>query len=128
MQAVLFVVLAGVLGDLWHWVSDVFTRIGDIAVYWLVIGLAFKTGESALLGLVWRNILRAAYPKSNLPFKIAWGASQGGTAINALVPAQGGTAAMIGIFRTSIAGSSVAGISSAFVVQALFFTAISIVM
>ena len=78
MQAVLSVVLAGALGDLWHWVSDVFARIGDIAVYWLVIGLAFKTGESALLGLVWRNILRAAYPKSNLPFKIAWGASQGG--------------------------------------------------
>jgi uncharacterized membrane protein YbhN (UPF0104 family) len=128
MQAVLSLVLAGVLGDLWHWVSDVFARIGDIAFYWLVIGLAFKTGESALLGLVWRNILRAAYPKSNLPFKIAWGASQGGTAINAVVPAQGGTAAMIGIFRTSIAGSSVAGISSAFVVQSVFFTVISIVM
>src|SRR6059058_5791691 len=66
MHAVWFVLLAGVFGDIWNWVSGVFARIGDIAVYWLVIGLAFKTGESALLGLVWRNILRAAYPKSNL--------------------------------------------------------------
>ena len=128
MQVVLSIVLAGVLGDLWDWVHGVVARIGDVAVYWLVLGLAFKTGESALLGLVWRNILRAAYPKSLLSFKTAWGASQGGTAINALVPAQGGTAAMIGIFRASIPGSSVAGIGSAFVVQALFFTAISIVM
>jgi uncharacterized membrane protein YbhN (UPF0104 family) len=128
MQAVLLLLLAGALGDLWHWVKGVVARIGDVAVYWLVLGLAFKTCESALLGLVWRNILRAAYPKSLLSFKTAWGASQGGTAINALVPAQGGTAAMIGIFRASIPGSSVAGIASAVVVQALFFTAISIVM
>src|SRR5947207_14897027 len=110
MQAILPVVLAGVLGDLWHWVSDVFARIGEIAVYWLVIGLAFKTGESALLGLVWRNILRAAYPKSPISFKVAWGASQGGTAINALVPAQGGTAVMSGIVRCSIPGRCGAGL------------------
>jgi len=48
-----------------------------------------------------------------LTFKTAWGASQGGTAINAIAPAQAGTAAMIGIFRTSIPGASVAGVTSA---------------
>ena len=41
-----------------------------------------------MIGLAWRNILRAAYPNGNLSFKIAWGASQGGTAINAVLPAQ----------------------------------------
>ena len=70
--------------------------------YWLVLALALKTAESAFIGLGWRNILRAAYPKANLSFKTAWGASQGGTAINAVTPAQAGTATMIGIFRTSI--------------------------
>jgi hypothetical protein len=43
----------------------------------------------------------------------AWGASQGGTAINAVAPAQAGTATMIGIFRSSIPGSSVAGVTAA---------------
>jgi hypothetical protein len=35
---------------------------------------------------------------------------------------------MIGIFRTSIPGSSVAGVASATVVQSLFFTAVSVLM
>jgi hypothetical protein len=35
---------------------------------------------------------------------------------------------MIGLFRSSIPGSSVAGVTSATVVQALFFTAVSVVM
>jgi hypothetical protein len=80
----------------------VFGRIGDVSPYWLLLALALKTGESALIGLGWRNILRAAYPRSALSFRTAWGAAQGGTAINAVTPAQAGTAAMIGIFRTSI--------------------------
>jgi uncharacterized membrane protein YbhN (UPF0104 family) len=117
-----------VLNDLWHWVSGVFERIGEVSVYWLLLALALKTTESAFIGLSWRNILRAAYPGSKLSFKTAWGASQGGTAINAVAPAQAGTAAMIGLFRTSIRGSSVAGVTSATVVQALFFTAVSVLM
>ena len=85
------------LGSVTDWVADVVHRIGDVPVYWLVLALALKTIESALIGLTWRNILRAAYPKADLSFKTAWGASQGGTAINAVAPAQAGTATMIGI-------------------------------
>jgi uncharacterized membrane protein YbhN (UPF0104 family) len=116
------------LDRLWNWVSGVFERIGDVSVYWLVLALALKTAESAFIGLTWRNILRAAYPKSGVSFKTAWGASQGGTAINAVVPAQGGTAAMIGIFRRTVPGSSVAGLGSAVIVQSLFFTAMSVLL
>jgi uncharacterized membrane protein YbhN (UPF0104 family) len=116
------------LGQLWDWVAGVFGRIGDVSVYWLVLALALKTAESAFIAVGWRNILRAAYPGSGLSFKTSWGASQGGTAINAVTPAQAGTAAMIGIFRTSIRGSSVAGITSATVVQSLFFTGVSVVI
>jgi uncharacterized membrane protein YbhN (UPF0104 family) len=114
------------LADLWDWVAGVFARIDDISIYWLLFALALKTAESAFIGVGWRNILRAAYPRSGLTFKTSWGASQGGNAINAVTPAQAGTAAMIGIFRTSIPGSSVAGITSATVIQSLFFTAVSV--
>lgn len=117
-----------VLGSVTDWVADVIHRIGDVPVYWLVLALALKTIESALIGLTWRNILRAAYPKADLSFKTAWGASQGGTAINAVTPAQAGTVTMIGIFRTSIPGSSVGGVAAATVVQALFFTVTSILL
>ena len=112
-------VLANVPGDLWRWIASVAGRIGDVSPYWLALALALKTAESAfktaqtcLVALAWRNILRAAYPASGVSFKVAWGGSQGGTALNAVVPAQGGTAAMVGIFRTSIPGSSVAGLDA----------------
>jgi uncharacterized membrane protein YbhN (UPF0104 family) len=120
--------LANVFGQFWDWVADVFARIGDVSVYWLLLALALKTAESALIGVTWRNILRASYPRSGLSFKTSWGASQGGTAINAVTPAQAGTAAMIGIFRTSIRGSTVAGVTSATVVQSLFFTGLSVLI
>src|SRR5512133_4106146 len=116
------------LAGLWQWTAGVVAQIGDVSAYWLVPALALKTCESALIALSWRNILDAAYPKAKVPFKTAWGASQGGTAINAVTPAQAGTATMIGIFRTSIPGSSVAGITSATVVQSAFFTALSVVI
>jgi uncharacterized membrane protein YbhN (UPF0104 family) len=122
------VVVASVFGDLWDWVAGVFARIGDVSPYWVLIALAVKTCESAFLGLTWRNILRAAYPQSGLSFKTAWGASQGGTAINAIAPAQAGTAAMIGIFRTSIPGASVSGVATATVVQSAFFIVLSALM
>jgi Lysylphosphatidylglycerol synthase TM region len=121
-------VFANVAGDLWDWVVGVFVRIGDVSVYWLVLALALKTAESALIALSWRNILHAAYPRAGLSFKTAWGASQGGSGINAVTPAQAGTAAMIGIFRTNIPGSTVTGVASATVVQWLFFTAASVLM
>jgi uncharacterized membrane protein YbhN (UPF0104 family) len=117
-----------VVADLWSWLGDVVGRIGDLSVYWLLLALALKTAESAFIGLGWRNILRAAYPRSPISFRTAWGASQGGTAINAIAPAQAGTAAMIGIFRTSIEGASVAGVAAATAVQAAFFTALSVLM
>ena len=116
------------LADLWDWLAGVVGHMGDISLYWLVLALTLKTAESALIAVGWRNILRAAYPSSPLSFRIAWGASQGGTAINAVTPAQAGTAAMIGIFRKSIRGSTVAGISSATVVQAAFFTVLSVII
>jgi uncharacterized membrane protein YbhN (UPF0104 family) len=120
--------LATVLGGVWHWVVHVVERMGDISPYWLVLALTLKTGESALIGLVWRNILRASYPKSRVRFKTAWGASQGGTAINAVLPVQGGTAAMIGILRGSVPGSTVSGLAVATVVESLFFAVVSVLM
>jgi uncharacterized membrane protein YbhN (UPF0104 family) len=121
-------VLASLLGDVWHWVAGIVERIADISPYWLALALALKTAESALIGLVWRNILRASYPRSGVTFKTAWGASQGGTAINAVLPAQGGTAAMIGVLRASVPGSTVSGLGVATAVEAIFFTAVSVLM
>jgi len=56
------------------------------------------------------------------------GASQGGTAINAVLPAQGGTAAVIGILRAKVPGSTVSGLTVATVVQSAFFLVVSVLI
>jgi hypothetical protein len=65
------VLLANLLGDLWDWVVGVVRRVADVHVGLLILALALKTAESAFIGLGWRNILRAAYPRSDLSFKTA---------------------------------------------------------
>jgi hypothetical protein len=71
------VLRANVLGDFSDWLVGVVRRIGDVPVGLLLLALALKTAESAFIGVGWRNILRAAYPRSKLSFKTAWGASPG---------------------------------------------------
>ncbi len=115
--------LLTVVVEVWGWASSVPDRVGDMPPTLLALGVALRTAESALLGLVWRNVLRAAYPQSRVAFKAAWGASQGGAAVNAVAPAQAGTAVTIAMLRTAIPESSVAGLASATLVQSLFFTA-----
>ena len=46
---------ANVLGELWGWVTGVFGRVGDVSIYWLLLALALKTAESALIALGWRD-------------------------------------------------------------------------
>ena len=45
---------AAVLGDVWRWIVHVLKGMGDIWPYWLALGQALKTAESALTGLGWR--------------------------------------------------------------------------
>ena len=88
--------------------------------------LALKTAESAFIGLGWRSMPRGV-PAGSAFVQDGVGGIAGGTAINTGAGASE-TVAMIGIFRTSIPGSSVAGLAAACGRQALFFTAVSVMM
>ena len=52
----------------------------------------------------------------------------GGVGLNAILPASAGTVAMLGFFRSSIAGSTVAGLVGATVVENIFFVVVSILV
>ena len=49
ITAVMVPLFANVLGELWGWVTGVFRRVGDVSIYWLLLALALKTAESALI-------------------------------------------------------------------------------
>jgi uncharacterized membrane protein YbhN (UPF0104 family) len=82
------------------------------------------TAQTALVALSWRNVLRVAYPATDIRYREILSYYAGGVGINAVLPASAGTVAMLGLFRVSIEGSTVAGLVGAAVAENLFFVAV----
>jgi uncharacterized membrane protein YbhN (UPF0104 family) len=103
------------------WVREVLDQLGSISLPILLIALTLHTCETLLNALAWRNILRRAYPGSGASFRLVLGAYGGGVGLNAILPAQAGTVAMLGLYRTQIQASTALGLVGAGVVQNVFF-------
>src|SRR5437763_986354 len=110
------------------WLQQLWDTITAVSVPVLVLGLAFQTAQTLFVALAWRNILRAAYPDSGVKYHPIMRYYAGGVGLNAILPASAGTVAMLGFFRSSIAGSTVAGLVGATVVENIFFAAVSILV
>ena len=92
----------------------------------LVLALALHTCEMLLNALAWRNILRRAYPRSDVAYRVVLGGYGGGVALNSFLPAQAGTVAMLGIYRAQIQASTALGLVGAGVVQNAFYVVIGV--
>ncbi len=106
------------------WVREVLGQLGSISLPLLVLALTLHTCETLLNALAWRNILRRAYPGSGASYRLVLGAYGGGIGLNAILPAQAGTVAMLGLYRTRIQASTALGLVGAGVVQNAFFLVI----
>jgi uncharacterized membrane protein YbhN (UPF0104 family) len=103
------------------WAREVFDQLGSISLPILLLALTLHTGETLLNALAWRNILRRAYPESEVSYGLVLGAYGGGVGLNAILPAQAGTVAMLGLYRAQIRGSTAPGLVGAGVAQNAFF-------
>jgi len=103
------------------WVREVLDQLGSISLPILLIALTLHTCETLLNALAWRNILRRAYPESGASFRLVLGAYGGGVGLNAILPAQAGTVAMLGLYRTQIQASTALGLVGAGVAQNIFY-------
>jgi uncharacterized membrane protein YbhN (UPF0104 family) len=110
------------------WLQQLWDTITAVTVPVLVLGLAFQTAQTLFVALAWRNILRAAYPESGVRYRPIMRYYAGGVGLNAILPASAGTVAMLGFFRTSIAGSTVAGLVGATLVENIFFAGMSVLV
>jgi uncharacterized membrane protein YbhN (UPF0104 family) len=110
------------------WLSQLWDTVVSISLPLLILGLALQTTQTLFVALAWRNILRAAYPEGALPYRQVLSYYAGGTGLNSILPASAGTVAMLGLFRTSIEGSTVAGLVGATVAQNVFFAVVMALM
>ena len=103
------------------WLSQLWDTLTSVSLPLLILGLVFQTAQTAFVALAWRNILRESYPDGGVNYRTTLGYYAGGNGLNAILPASAGTVAMLGLFRTSIRGSTVAGLVGATVVENIFF-------
>jgi glycosyltransferase 2 family protein len=68
----------------------------------------------------WRNIIKAAYPKTRVPWRSILGAVFAGVGVNAIIPARGGDAVRVVLAKRSVEGSSYATIASTVILLSLF--------
>jgi len=106
------------------WLDQLWDTLTSVSVPLLILGIVFQTLQTVLVALAWRNILRASYPDGGVTYRNTLGYYAGGNGLNAILPASAGTVAMLGLFRSSIAGSTVAGLVGATAVENIFFAVV----
>ena len=99
------------------WLDQLWDTIKAVSVPLLLLGIGFQTLQTLFVALAWRNILRAAYPDAGVKYRPIMRYYAGGVGLSAILPASAGTVAMLGFYRSSIAGSTVAGLVGATVVE-----------
>jgi uncharacterized membrane protein YbhN (UPF0104 family) len=118
--AVIILQLLGI--DVRGWLSTFWDALTDIALEYVVAGLALQTVQTALTALAWLWILRYGFPDAIIPYRSILAAYAAGVAMNGFLPANIGTFASLLMYMALIRGSTFPGILGAMVVQKIFFT------
>src|SRR3954462_3072365 len=97
-------------------------------VHWvaLLLALVAFTAYLTLRARASFNILRAAYPDSEIAFRRVWGAYFAGYGFNSVVPARGGDVIRLFLTKTAVPGSSYPAVGAAFAVEFTFDLTIAV--
>jgi uncharacterized membrane protein YbhN (UPF0104 family) len=114
--------LLNVLNELAGWFEDLIDNVASIPLGYLLLGFVLQWGQTLLNSVAWRNVLQAAYPRTNVLQKEVSAVYAAGVGLNSVLPGQAGTITYLALFRASINGSSVATIAAGAAVQAIFWS------
>ena len=117
---VLVIELLGV--DVGGWLSEFWDALKDVAIGYIVAGLALQTVQTTLTALAWLFILRAGFPQAEIPYRAILAAYAAGVAMNGFLPANIGTFVSLLMYVALIQGATFPGVLGAMVVQKIFFT------
>jgi uncharacterized protein (TIRG00374 family) len=98
------------------------------AVHWgpLALGLLAFLVYLTLRARASYNILRAAYPESEIRFRFIWAAYWAGYGFNNVIPARGGDVVRLFLTKQSVPGSSYPAVAAAFFVEAVYDATIAV--
>jgi uncharacterized membrane protein YbhN (UPF0104 family) len=112
--------LAGVpVGD---WIRQLFKKIREVPAWAVVAGVVLQSLQTTLAAVAWLAILRAAFPRAGITFRLVLASYAVSVAMNSFLPANIGTLVMLIMFTSVIAGATFAAIFSGYLVQKIPFT------
>jgi uncharacterized membrane protein YbhN (UPF0104 family) len=120
--AVLILVLDLVGVPVDDWLRDLFKKIREVPVWAVISGVVLQSAQTTFAALAWLTILRAAFPKAGITFRLVLASYAVSVAMNSFLPANIGTLVMLIMFTTVIAGATFAAIFSGYLVQKIPFT------
>jgi uncharacterized membrane protein YbhN (UPF0104 family) len=101
-------------------VDKFFTNLADVNFGVLLLGLVAFTVYLSFRARASFNILRAAYPESQIRFLDIWGAYFAGYGFNSVIPARGGDVIRLFLTKTSVPDSSYPAVAASFAVEVIF--------
>jgi uncharacterized membrane protein YbhN (UPF0104 family) len=121
IAALIFVLnLLGVpVGD---WLRQLFKKIREVPRWAVISGIILQTAQTTLAAVAWLTILRAAFPRTRIKFRLVLASYAVSVAMNAFLPANIGTLVLLIMFTTVIAGATFTSIFSGYLVQKIPFT------
>jgi uncharacterized membrane protein YbhN (UPF0104 family) len=105
-----------------------FGHLSDIRWTPFALALACLAAMQLARAWAWRNVLRAAYPGVRISFLRLSAAYLAGAGINAIVPAHAGDVTKVFLVKRQVPGSSYPAVTSSFLVQAVFDTAVGLLV
>ncbi len=116
--------LAGV--PVLDWIDDLLDKVAAVPAWAIAAGVALESLQTSLAALAWYGILRAALPRSALPFRFVLASYAAAVALNTFLPANIGTFVMLVMFTTLIAGATFPLVISGLVVEKIPFSVFNV--
>jgi len=108
------------------WISKLFKKIREVPAWAVVAGVLLQTAQTTLAATAWLAILRAAYPRVKITFRLILAAYATSVAMNSFLPANIGTWVMLIMFTSVIAGATFTAMLSGIAVQKIPFSIFNI--
>jgi hypothetical protein len=100
-----------------EWIRELFRKIREVPAWAVVGGVVLQSTQTSLAALAWLTILRAAYPRAEITFRLVLAAYAVSVAMNSFLPANIGTWVMLIMFTSVIAGATFTAMLSGIAVQ-----------
>ena len=107
------------MGEFFHAVRVFFDQLASVSWAALALALALHFAKVAVRTVAWRNIIRAAYPETNVPLGPVFGAYVAGVGVNSIVPGRGGDLVKLYLVRQKVPGTTYTTLASTLFTETL---------